>query len=1183
MANSENVIATSEEAFLNKFSRQNAALGAEVTMKLTKMKALIVGCSGVAVEVAKNLILQGLGGVTLCDPKSARIQDLGTNFFLSEADVGKPLAVTLVPRFKELNPFCEIQSVDRISPEVVQQHSVMLVCEGMPLPDLLKWNEFCRTASPKPIGFIYVHTGGVFGSVFVDLGPSHVVGDSNGQASMLRLVESIEQGPDALVRLTVPDGQAPGSLPEGCYLEFSDVKGCDGIMSHQEPTPCGDTVAAWKIASKPNDPVNTIRIGDTSGFPPYISGGLVTEKKVGVPYPFRSLAEAVKDPGMPFDNMVGTDMINFGSELQMHLLLHAALSLEAERGAPLAVGDGEAAAVAAKAKELMSSKVSALEVDVDDEFVAKFVRHFGTPIQPLCAFLGGIVAQEVVKIAGKFTPIPGWLHFNAMEALPSEQPMDCDPSGSRYDSLAAVYGHAFCQKLQKLKYFMVGCGALGCEFMKNFALNGVCCGEGGMLTVTDADRIEMSNLTRQFLFREHNVGHPKSVAASKMAKVMNPGMNVKALEMFVGPKTEDSFDDDFWIGQDGICNALDNMEARFYVDDQCVKYEKSLLESGTMGPAGNVDPVIPFKTVTYRDGGQADEGGGIPMCTLRNFPHLPDHCIEWARDQFELLFVKSVKQMHKFAEDPGTFIADRSSSTDDAQSIFEVRGLLSLLRAAAAPSVQSAGQMAFDYFHLLFRDKITDLTNAFPEDSRVIDQDTKQDKGAFWSGHKRFPTAATFDASNETHWRFFVDSTSLFAAMLGAVPQKKEGDDSYLKEFRSQAWVAQVVQALTLPEYIAGAVNTEGDTSAGGGGKTDSKATLNALLQQLEAFKGKPVPTLEEAEFEKDDDFNFHIDFITRCGNLRADNYHISNSDFQKVKLVAGKIVPAIATTTAAVCGLVMLELFKLVMGKDAGAFRTRQVGLAVNTYTSFEAQEPKTFSSGVEKKVPKAEDLPKDAFDDKGIIKAEYILEEPYAAYPEKHSVWDKLKVPSGSMTLEGFKDWLAAEHKLKLKNWGFVLGWKAQEDEAGKEMRIPYSTQIFPIPVSIDPSLLPPLGDAQGDAMKKIMGNPAVPQAQKMKYLSEWQKAKKEGVLPAVSGQDLRADMPLKDVLALMEAKADQALKDGTLAAKWGKAISGLAGRRLWVVPADQTPSCNTIPEDGSEDVDVRLMARIEIPLTH
>ena len=35
-----------------------------------------------------------------------------------------------------------------------------------------------------------------------------------------------------------------------------------------------------------------------------------------------------------------------------------------------------------------------------------------------------------------------------------------------------------------------------------------------------------------------------------------------------------------------VCNALDNMEARFYVDSQCVKYELSLLESGTMGPSG---------------------------------------------------------------------------------------------------------------------------------------------------------------------------------------------------------------------------------------------------------------------------------------------------------------------------------------------------------------------------------------------------------------------------------------------------------------------------------------------------------------------------------------------------------------------------------------------------------------------
>jgi len=1000
---------------------------------------------------------------------------------------------------------------------------------------------------------------------------------------MVRLVDSIETGPEALVRISVPDGQAPGTLPENAYVEFADVKGCDGIQTHQEPAPMGELVTAWKTGGKDKDPVNTIRIGDTSGFPAHISGGMMTEKKVPKKVSFKSFAQALKDPGFPFGDMVGTDMVNFGSELQMHVALHAALAVEAERGTALA-GESDVAAVVAKAKELMSAGTSAVEVEVDEAIFTKFVRHFHCPLQPLCAFLGGVVGQEVVKCAGKYTPIPGFLHFNVLEALPDEVPTDCAPRGTRYDKLAAVYGHSFVEKLGKLRYFMVGCGALGCEFLKNFALNGICCGEGGNLMVTDNDRIELSNLTRQFLFREHNVGHPKSVAASAMAKVMNPAFRINPQELLVCAKSEDFFNDEFWQGLDGVCNALDNMEARFYVDEQCVKYLKPLLESGTMGPAGNIDPIVPFKTKTYRDGGQAAEDGGIPMCTLRNFPHLPDHCIEWARDQFELLFVKLSKQAQKFMEDPDTFMEERATGSDAAQAIFEVKGLLSLLAAAEKPSIQSCGQLSFDYFHLLFRDKILDLTKAFPEDSRVLDPETKQDKGAFWSGHKRFPQAAVFDSTKESHWRFQVATTSLFAQMLGVVPVKKEGDDDFLKEFRSRKWCEEAVKTLKVPEYVAGAVNTEGDDTAANAGaeKTDSKDVLKGLLAKLEGYKGKPLPGLEEADFEKDDDFNFHIDFITQTSNLRSDNYFIANSDFHKVKLVAGRIIPAVATTTAAVCGLVMLELFKIVMGKGADDMRTRQIGLAVNTFTSFSPNEPVMFASGEEHKKPKASDLPADAFDEKGAIKTEFIEVETYAAYPEKHSVWDKLVVPSGSLTLDGFKQWLLEFHKLKLKNWSFVLGWRRIENDEGKEVRVPYSAQIFPIPVSIDASLLPALTESQGGAMKAINGNPAIPPAAKMKYLNEWSKAKKTGEMPKADTEIVKGDMALKDVLSMMERKALAAVQDGTLFAKWGTAISGLAGRRFWIIPADQTPSCSTVPEDpAAEPVDVRHLAAIQIPL--
>lgn len=94
----------------------------------------------------------------------------------------------------------------------------------------------------------------------------------------------------------------------------------------------------------------------------------------------------------------------------------------------------------------------------------------------------------------------------------------------------------------------------------------------------------------------------------------------------------------------------------------------------------------------------------------------------------------------------------------------------------------------------------------------------------------------------------------------------------------------------------------------------------------------------------QDNDANFHMDLIAGLANMRARNYSIPEVDKLKAKFIAGRIIPAIATTTAMATGLVCLELYKAMLGHKVDKYRNTFANLALPLFSMAEPVEPKTF-----------------------------------------------------------------------------------------------------------------------------------------------------------------------------------------------------------------------------------------------
>lgn len=887
--------------------------------KMAAARVLVVGAGGLGVEVAKNVILAGVKGLTIRDTGVVRIEDLGAQFYLGKEDIGKNRAQACVGRLEELNPAVEVaaDTQEVVGPEFYRGFNVVVMTGGS-LKEAEEVDQICHSAKP-PVGFVRAECCGLFASVFCDFGEGFEVVDVDGEQPFTGIVAAITPGNPTLVSC-VEDERL--QFQDGMLVEFTEVEGMTEM----------NTKGPFRVLDCQK---NSFKLDvDSSGFQGYLKGGIVMQKKEGKVLNFKTFSQALTDPG----EFLLSDFAKLDRSPLLHLAFQALDAFRNAKGRYPAPGNAQDAdELITMTKNLDSDSMD--QATVDEDILRHFASGSSAELNPMTSTFGGVVGQEVVKAAsGKFHPLFQWFYFDCAEALPHEPlpAQELQPMGSRYDHQIAVFGRSMQEKLASLNVFLVGAGALGCEFMKNFAMMGVSCGETGKCTVTDDDQIEKSNLSRQFLFRDWDIGSPKSTVAGKAASKINPDFKVHAQQDRVGPKTEDIFDDKFWKGLDMVVNALDNVQARLYVDNKCVYHCKPLLESGTLGPKCNTQMVIPHMTENYgasRDPPETE----APMCTVHSFPHNIDHCLAWARSEFQGMLETQPAEANLYLKDPAGYKQSILNSPD-AQNREKIETVATTLTVDFCRTFNDCIKSARLKFEEYFHNKIAQLIYTFPEDA------TTSTQTSFWSAPKRFPRVLNIDPRDAGHASLLQGLSILFAEIYG-VQRPDWATDMYQ--------VAEAAAGLDIPKFVPkDGVHIETDPN-----KTESSAltyedeglVINKLFSKVEAtVSGLPKDfTLTPIKFEKDDDANYHMDVITGLSNMRARNYRIEEVDKLKAKFIAGRIIPAIATATAMATGLVCLELYKVVQKKEVEAYRNTFANLALPLFALAEPIPSKSTTFG--------------------------------------------------------------------------------------------------------------------------------------------------------------------------------------------------------------------------------------------
>jgi len=163
----------------------------------------------------------------------------------------------------------------------------------------------------------------------------------------------------------------------------------------------------------------------------------------------------------------------------------------------------------------------------------------------------------------------------------------------RYDRQIIIrgIGEEGQEKLKRAKVFIAGAGGLGCSASMHLTAAGI-----GVLRIVDHDKVELSNLNRQVLHWDKDIGRSKVVSAAEKLNKLNQGVEIEAIEEII---TEANISQ-LVAGFDLIVDAMDNLPTRYLLNRSALEKNIPFFHGAVYGFEGRAMTIIPGETACLR-------------------------------------------------------------------------------------------------------------------------------------------------------------------------------------------------------------------------------------------------------------------------------------------------------------------------------------------------------------------------------------------------------------------------------------------------------------------------------------------------------------------------------------------------------------------------------------------------------